>query len=162
MSALKGADQLIAEQKIGAQALSQGLDGYVDEKGNVIKFDPLLVPTLSFGAGAALKAAGGKPTEGGPGSVILGAFIGERGLKNIDDKVKVNDITGKELKKNFNEATIEFDRIQDLTASDISKELKNLGFKSQASMSPALQRKLLEEYKIRKPYRLDRDWETQS
>jgi len=86
------------------------------------------------------------------GDTTFYSFIGGRFLSNVPDNLKVDNTTGKKLKANLNEARIEFDRIQDLTVSDISKELKNLGFKSLASISPALQRKLLEEYKIRKTY----------
>ena len=81
-----------------------------------------------------------------------GAFIGERKLRDIPDETKIDGKEVRTIKKDFDKARIEFDRIQDLTASGISKELKNLGFKSQASMSPALQRKVLEELKVRRPY----------
>ena len=148
----KALAKIPAQQMRGAQALSQGFDAYMDKEGNISSFDPLLVPALSFGAGAVLKAAGRDLTEGGPDSVILGAFIGERKLRDIPDKTKIDGKEVRTIKKDLDKARIEFDRIDDLTASGVSKELKNLGFKSQASMSPALQRKLLEELKVRRPY----------
>tara|TARA_R110002012_G_scaffold210547_1_gene381213 strand:- start:7539 stop:12524 length:4986 start_codon:yes stop_codon:yes gene_type:complete len=83
-----------------------------------------------------------------------GAYIGERDLTTIPDNMKIDNITGKNLKDNLNEARIEADRISDLPKSQITEELKELGFKSLASMPDALKIKVLQEYKIRKPF----DW----
>jgi hypothetical protein len=68
--------------------------------------------------------------------------------------MKIDNITGKKLKDNLNEARIESDRISDLSMSQITEELEELGFKSLASMPDALKIKVLQEYKIRKPF----DW----
>ena len=86
------------------------------------------------------------------GDTTFYSFIGGRFLSNVPDNMKVDNTTGKKLKANLNETRIESNRINNLSRSQITKELRNLGFKSQKSISPALQRKLLEEYKIRKTY----------
>jgi hypothetical protein len=82
----KALAEIPAQQMRGAQALSQGFDAYMDKEGNISSFDPLLVPTLSFGAGTTLKVMGKNIREGGnPNSVTLGTFVG-RQASNLTDE----------------------------------------------------------------------------
>ncbi|MBC41425.1 MAG: hypothetical protein CML19_04225 [Pusillimonas sp.] len=117
--------------------------------------DVLLSLLTLLGTGATGSVIGGAgKAKAGSSSTTLRSFIGERDLTTIPDDMKINNIRGKNLKDNLNEARIESDRISDLSMSQITEELEELGFKSLASMPDALKIKVLQEYKIRKPF----DW----
>jgi len=116
------------------------------------RHDVLLSLLTLLGTGATGSVIGGAgKAKAVSNSTTLRSFIGERDLTKIPDDMKINNITGKKFKDNLNEARIESDRINDLSMSQITEELEELGFKSLASMPDVLKIKVLQEYKIRKP-----------
>ena len=131
-----------------------GADYIVYEDGTRLGKGDLADLLLNFlGTGVTGSVIGGAGTaKAGLGDTTFYSYIGGRFMSNVPDNLKVGNTTGKKLKANLNEARIESNRINNLSRLQITEELRNLGFKSQKSISPALQRKLLEEYKIRKTY----------